>query len=751
MKIRFYLLIFNLLSAYFSIAQSPVAHYPMNKTSEDVTGNHDHLKKPNCRFEYDGLHTKGIYSGGKDNGNFISTAPLYKLNLNKFSISLQFEADQKSKMPVFILGRSCRMLGVYVTEDGYFSLYANNGDIMKKTTVMYVPNKWYHTVVTYDQITKQATLYIDGKQATIATVTFESSCLSQWKYSNLDISTNDYSNGKMFKGTWKQLKVYNSNFVPDGHKDNYEDLTTSITISWVKPTTNISSTRSHYPIEVKLKSNSNFSGIKIYRNNELVKSYSGSQFPNKRSVIIKNMVLLHKGKNKIEVHAFAGNKDIKSSQEINYHVSHNVTSNSINNNLSTTSFQYNGIKPFNKTKYVTYSPIITPTKDNGSYLGWKDQNETVHISKLNSSGKVTKDFTLGKSRRLYAIHADETGFVALLVHPKKGIKQNMEWAYLVKYNLNGTKVFDQKLFGDNSFANEGNRGFDDWSTTRIAYTGNYYYVVCGVSRKWADGVVHQGDLLFIIDKQGKKVEKRPSTVSGKYVNTNGWSWGSSHSFQQRIVTDGDYVYVIAKGDAYPRGIAYTRVLENLEITNPITKGGNLFKMSGPTGQNYVPMTLGDIEVAGNNSCVVSFAAKEKRSSYDVGFIFVNKEGKPTVKWLTNTSHIDESHVYMTTYGDHFLVAWMALHLSKSHPEKEKPKYMAAVVDADGNFVLKPFEINSQFQSRRIVHESKWSKYNNAFSNYNYITNDFITYPNGDIGWVYTDYDSGELKIVRIKK
>lgn len=747
MKLHYYLFIFSLFMGYFSISQTLIAHYPMNKTSEDVTGNHEHLKKPNCTYSYDGLYTKGVYSGGKDNGNFITTPSLHKLDFENFSISVKFKSDQTAKkMPIVILGRSCRMIGAYITEDGKFAIYGNNGNIFKKSAIPYATNKWYQVSITYNKSTKTASLYINGKKAVSTNISFESSCLTQWKYSNLDISTCDYSNGKMFKGTWKNLKIYNGFFIPDNHRDPFEDVTTSITIEWKKPIAKTSTKQSHYPIQIDIHANNKLSGIRLYQNQQLIKTLTNQQLQNKRSLSLKENILLHKGNNKIEIHVFAGNKDEKSSQEIHYHVANNITENKINNNLKTTVFSYNNLTPFSK-RYTAYSAMICPTKDNGSYMGWKDKSGNVHVSKLNSSDKVTKDFSLGSSRKLYAITSDESGFMALLVNDKKGTKGNMNWAYLVKYNANGTKIFDKKLFGDNSFANEGNNAFDDWSTPRIVYTGTHYYVICGISRKWNDGVVHQGDILFIIDKQGNKVKNRPSQVNGKYVSTNGWSWGTSHSFQQRMVFDGDYVHIIAKGDAYPRGIAYKKVLENLKHANPKTKGGNIFKMSGPVGQNYVPLTLGDIEVAGNNQCVVSFATNENRKSYDVGFAFINKEGIPRVKWLTNTSHADENHVYMTPYGDHFFITWMSQNLKIG----EKPKYMATVVDADGNFVLKPFILNAQFQSKNIIHESKWSAYDNAFSTYNYMTNDFISYQNGDIGWVYTEFETGILKIIRIKK
>ena len=226
MKLKYSILIFALVLSYFSIGQTLIAHYSMNKTNEDVTGNHEQLIRPMCTSVYDALHTKGVYQ--KD---FISTPSLYKLDVEKFSISVQFKGDKTGKMPVLVLGRACRMLGAYLTEDGKFALYGNNGASFSPSTISYLPNKWYQLDITYDKNTETATLYVDSKKAISAVISFESSCLTQWKYSNLDISTCDYSNGKMFVGTWKQLKVHNGIVVSDAHRDPYENVTTSIKTS----------------------------------------------------------------------------------------------------------------------------------------------------------------------------------------------------------------------------------------------------------------------------------------------------------------------------------------------------------------------------------------------------------------------------------------------------------------------------------------------------------------------------------------
>ncbi|MCP4522512.1 MAG: hypothetical protein GY827_12595 [Cytophagales bacterium] len=735
---------------YFSVAQSLIAHYPMKQGYEDVTGNHKRLVVKNVSFKNGGLSSRDKIESS------ISTAPIYQLDLDQFGIGVQVKTLKQAEMPVFILGKSCRMIGVSLTQDGFFALTGNNGTIFSKSSKSYQLDKWYNVYVSYDKSSEKAILYINKKKVTEVSFAFETACTNQWKDDNLDISSHDY-NGYSFVGVWKNLKVYNganSSRAPSPFQTQNQTAKAGASITWIKPDEKVSTTKNHYPIEVDVQTEGvgALSGIRIYRNKRLIQSYTKTQLKNQSYFKIKKTIVLHQGDNKIEIHAFIGNRDIKSVQVVNYHVAHNVSSNDINGKLKETTFQYKNYIPFYEGKrYTKHSAMLSPTEDNGSYMGWTDAQGVAHVSKLNSKDQVTKDIILGKNRVLYSVESDETGFVALLVNEKKGTKRDMHWAYLVKYRANGTKVFDKKLFGDNSFTNEGDRAFDDWSTPRVLYTGQHYYVFCGISRKWNDGIVHQGDILFLIDKQGNKVEKRPSRFNGQHYNTNGWSWGTSHSFQQRIAFDGNVVYLIAKGDAYPRGIAYTRVLDNLQASVPSTKGGCVLKMSGALGKNHVPFTLGDVEAVGNNSSIITFAGQKGRKSYDVGFIFVNAQGKEKLRWLTNTSKVDESNVYMTPYGDHYLVAWMAVQLNSRNPANARTKFMAAVIDVDGNFVQKPFEINSQFQGRKIVHENRWSKFHSPIKYYHHVTNDFVTYPNGEVGWVYSDPQTAQIKIVRIKQ
>jgi hypothetical protein len=466
---------------------------------------------------------------------------------------------------------------------------------------------------------------------------------------------------------------------------------------------------------------------------------------------IEQSIELQIGNNEIVIKVSNSAGTQTSQTSINYQVASPVVVNNapINQKIKKTILNTANAQPYQKKNaFDQYSALICPDKSNGSYIGWKDTNQQIHISHLNAQNQVLSDVKIADTKAiLYALCADDNGFAVLLV--REAVK-DINWIYFAKYTNAGTKVFENKLVGDSNFDKEGNRAFSDWSTPRLAFNGREYMAFFGIYRRWADGITHQGDMGLIIDKTGKIDERQSKYTDNQYIVTNGSAWGSSHSFEQRLLFDGLYFHTLAKGDAYPRGIAYTRILSDINTKQAInTVNSTVFKASGEIGENYVPLALGGFASTGiDGECVASFISNEGRSSYDVGFLTIDKEGKVEQKWLTNTPNLDENNCYLAKYGENYLIAWTALNFQSPDPEIELDDFVALVVDKKGNIITPAFDLAAQFQRRYIVHEFRWEKFKKAYADFNYLTNDFINFSNGDIGWVWTNQDN-QIEIIRI--
>lgn len=738
-----------------------IAHYPMKDSPINLVddSNYQNLKICNGSFINQALYSKGEYGDfEKNEGSMISTPPMDALDLGEFTISVYFKVNDYAQMPVFVLGWACRLLNFGLENDGKISLLGNNGNDILETKLTYQPNTWYLATIIYQADEGKAQIYLDAQFGGELKLVFKDECLDKWRRSNTDISSVNFSNGSCFQGFWRDLKVYNGIQIPTETDKPIVINRQPALIEWQSPekTTSVSKSNT-YDLKACVKSATKITTTELLVNGVLQPSPKMRGFEVVKAETceaqIEQKITLQNGKNEILLIVQNSAGISKSKVNIQYEEEKPIEVNTepMNQKIQKFILNTNQLKPYvKKHNYEYYSPIISPDKNNGAYIGWKDQNKQLHISQINAQNQVIKDFKIADDNStLFALCTDDNGFAALIV---RQVVKNMDWIYFVKFDKNGTKLIENKLIGDADFNKEGNRAFSDWSTPRLAFNGQEYMAFFGISRKWNDGVVHQGDIGLIIDKTGKIDTRKSTYTNNQYVIMNGFEWGSSHSFEQRLIFDGLYFHTLAKGDAYPRGLAYGRILSDIQTKKNIKTIGKktIFEASGKIGENYVPLALGGLVSTGTDGeCVLSFVSNENRGSYDLGFIKIDQEGNFEQKWLTNTPNLDENNSYMAKYGDNYFIAWTALNSSSQDPLNELDDFKAMVVNNKGEVVIPPFDLSAQFQRRYIVHESRWYNFKKSYEDFNMITNDFINFSNGDIGWVWTNAEN-QIEIIRFK-
>jgi hypothetical protein len=180
-----------------------LANFPLSSNGNDVTGINDPMTITNAPFQEEGIYCNGIYTEC-----IAITPPIHEFDFNSFTISADFMVNENRQQPVIVGGSGCRWLGFYLNADGTVSLLYNNNYYLQSTKT-YTLNKWHNAQISYDGTT--AKMYIDSMLACSVNIQLDYAACGS---SDTQIGIINSSNGQVFKGYIKNLKVYNT-FISD--------------------------------------------------------------------------------------------------------------------------------------------------------------------------------------------------------------------------------------------------------------------------------------------------------------------------------------------------------------------------------------------------------------------------------------------------------------------------------------------------------------------------------------------------------
>ncbi len=185
-----------------------IAHYPLVSDGVDVTGVNDPMNLTNAPFKNEGVYCNGIYAYSSDPEFCVAeTPPIASLDVESFSISLEFLVTKTINQPVWVIGTSCRWLGFYLDGNGTVSLLYNNASKIVSQE-KYALNKWQKAQITFDGTTVEMSL--DDKVA--CSLKFGSGYVPLEtcpEYDDTIIGVTNYSNGEVLDGYIRNLEVYN--------------------------------------------------------------------------------------------------------------------------------------------------------------------------------------------------------------------------------------------------------------------------------------------------------------------------------------------------------------------------------------------------------------------------------------------------------------------------------------------------------------------------------------------------------------
>ena len=412
---------------------------------------------------------------------------------------------------------------------------------------------------------------------------------------------------------------------------------------------------------------------------------------------------------------------------------------------------------------------LAPRPDGGSYLGWTDSEWNAHITPLDARDQRAGVDIVIPQRGLLALIAREDGFAVLLSEPvlyENKTTMQMMSLYLAQYRADGSRDFETTLIADSDIRDEKGTILDSWGNVELVWSGQHYAANCPTSHNWGTRAapdIHQGDALFIVDGAGKLLE--PSWVDQSMAeqtlgySVGGWRWNVSHSFEQRLVSNGRFFAMLAKGDAYPRGLTLNyqadpsaRAADALGL-----KSGsqNLLPMKGEIGLNYVPLALGDMVLLGDGP-LISFTTSEDRPTYDVGLMKVNWAGEiQFIKWLTKSDQYQENSVKMARYGQNILIGWSRFVHPGDRPNGESGSYdccessVLGVLDPQGEWLQPPAVVDLLFAYNWVIHENKQIHVYHQDRFDRFTGGHFVSFPGGEAGWAESIGNPGQILIHRV--
>lgn len=303
-----------------------------------------------------------------------------------------------------------------------------------------------------------------------------------------------------------------------------------------------------------------------------------------------------------------------------------------------------------KAQSGTTGPRLKDGINDELIMIWADVNNKHFVTRLDKNGKVQKETCFGDTA-VYDVVAHNDGLAILLSPPTILNNANRyHHLYLNKYSWNGEELFSTHLMGVDDIKKVGDQRFAFWgeSSTRLAWSGEYYAAFFATYRKWPDLVTHQADAYLIADKNGVLMDQHDSLKDASCT------WCVSHSFGQEMIFNGKSFVRFSLGDAYPRSILMTNSYPYYGYNSSNNWSDNFAKFPGEDGDNYVYDTnFGNIALDGKytyfvfdtelNAGGIPLNGYGNKRCNDIFLYKIKEQNKTNTVRLSNSSSIEERY------------------------------------------------------------------------------------------------------------
>ena len=294
---------------------------------------------------------------------------------------------------------------------------------------------------------------------------------------------------------------------------------------------------------------------------------------------------------------------------------------------------------------------LTPLK-NGTYERVEYINNKIIREVYDSSFKLQNTSEIPFELSRWGGYFSGQDYNFLLFGEKNPDEDDEQEVYrIVKYDKAWNRLGACSIKGANTYV-----PFDAGTADMTETNGKLYIHTCHTMYLSNDGLHHQANCTFVVEESSLE-------MVDSYSGVMNLSYGYvSHSFSQKIATDGSYIYRADLGDAYPRGIAFTVTDINKKINDPSIYC-SVIDIPGNIGANYTGFTLDALKLSEDYYMLAGTGIKEKGDS--VKNIYINAGPKNSAKsgavWITNYSKSDNIQVLcpklISLNKTQFLLMW----------------------------------------------------------------------------------------------
>lgn len=226
--------------------------------------------------------------------------------------------------------------------------------------------------------------------------------------------------------------------------------------------------------------------------------------------------------------------------------------------------------------------VVNP-EDGSVHVAWQDRdNNKLHIQTMDAELNHKASFSIPFGLSLFgAFTVDGEGnFYILWGDEVEESGKNRVNVKISKHSPTGAKLGEAPYIAGEQSARGTKQPFD-FANAKLRYNNGLVVAHFGrVMFKSADGLNHQSSTALYVDA----ATMRPVNLNIPYV---------SHSFDQEIAFDGDFIIFVDRGDAYPRGFEISQLNRQTNVLYTTTPF--YFKMGDMYQNTY--SQLGGLAVA----------------------------------------------------------------------------------------------------------------------------------------------------------
>ena len=323
-------------------------------------------------------------------------------------------------------------------------------------------------------------------------------------------------------------------------------------------------------------------------------------------------------------------------------------------NIGTHSYNWSG-RDENAWNWSSPSNSYLAANSDGTFTRVEYISEKLVIENYSSALRLTSSDSLALELPIFGgfFSGSKYNFV-VCGQQNPDYSDEVEVVRVIKYSKSWSRLGSKSYYGMNTYIpfEAGTVSMSEDADRLYIHTSHKMYAS-------SDGLNHQANLTFFLNKE---------SMESLYENYEVWNIDDtgyvSHSFNQVIRTDGQYVYTADHGDAYPRAI----VLVKRSKGGSLLTNKNILSIKGSTGANLTKATLGDMQLSDSSVLTVGASVKQD-DSFDSNTqknIFVSAASKSDLSsqsftWLTSygeNSGVTICNPYLVRLGDNrFAAMW----------------------------------------------------------------------------------------------